>query len=54
MKDGKFDKVLEVFLEKYNLESNDETNLKYLSDLYLQLKYYKKAEYYVDLLLNIN
>ena len=47
MKDGKLDKTIEVFLESYNLVPN-------LSDLYLQLKYYKKAEYYVDLLLNIN
>ena len=47
MKDVKLDKAIEVFLESYNLVPN-------LSDLYLQLKYYKKAEYYVDLLLNIN
>ena len=54
IKDGKLDKAIEVFLEGLNLEPNDETNLKNLSDLYLQLKEYQKAEYYADLLLNIN
>ena len=54
IKDGKLDKAIEVFLEGLNLDPNDETNLKNLSDLYLQLKEYQKAEYYADLLLNIN
>lgn len=53
-KDGKYDKAIEVFLEGLKLEPNNESILKNVSDLYFQLKDYQKAEYYSDLLLNID
>ena len=54
VKDGKYDKAIEVFLEGLKLEPNNESILKNVSDLYFQLKDYQKAEYYCDLLLNID
>ena len=42
VKDGNFDKALEVFLEALKLEYNNESILKNLADLYFQLKIIKK------------
>ena len=54
IKDTNYDKAIETFLEGLKLDSTDETFLKNLSNSYFHIKQYDKAEYYSQLLLDID
>lgn len=54
LKDGNYDKAIEIFLEGLKLDSTDETFLKNISSSYFQIKEYNKAEHYSQILLDID
>ena len=54
IKNGEYDKAIDAFLEGLQLEPNNESLLKNLSNLYYEIKDYQNAENYSSLLLQID